>query len=299
MTMNPKQTNPKTADPKPTGSKTNAMVPPTRSAKKQPVAPVTKPYLTGNPTDENTLKYSLIFLGVLLLTVFMCFIVCSATASAGLALRLPLNLVIVLMVLVLFYNNGTSKGADAVTRGEILYQKQEKGQEVRPSEKAVCFHKAKGFLIGLLGTLPLLIFAVIFACSAKLQLTEAGALPSWMQAYMHRSEIGDPLVQYTVADPMGFVDILRVVIRICVLPFINIVGSADKAGTLLIERLSPVILLLPGLAYGFGYLSGRSIRIRVHTAISEDKRRRIRREKKARKARLGFTAREKGPRQLN
>ena len=39
--------------------------------KNQPVKPVTKPYLTGAVTDENTLKKVLRFFGTMLLIVFM------------------------------------------------------------------------------------------------------------------------------------------------------------------------------------------------------------------------------------
>ena len=125
--------------------------------KKKPVTPVKKPFCRGKITDENTLKSSIFFFGSLLITYFMTFIVCATTSAAGLAIRLIMNLAVICIAVIIFFNNGTNRGAEAVTRGEILYQKKEKGQEIRASEQSICFHKAKGFIIGLLGTLPFFI----------------------------------------------------------------------------------------------------------------------------------------------
>ena len=43
--------------------------------KKQPAAPVKKPFLTGAIADENTLRKVLKFFGSMLLIIIMCFIV--------------------------------------------------------------------------------------------------------------------------------------------------------------------------------------------------------------------------------
>ena len=83
-----------------------------------------------------------------------------------------------------------------------------------------------------------------------------------------------------------------------VMPFVNIAGAGNKAGILLIERLSPLILLLPAASYGTGYLTGRNIRTQVHTAISTNDRKRIRRENRRRAARNGGGRRDE-PEQLN
>ena len=108
----------------------------------------------------------------------------------------------------LFYNNGAGKGADAVAHGEILYQKKERGQTFSESEQKICFHPMKGYLIGVLGTLPFLIAAVILAVKTAPQVTGAGSLPSWMQAYTRRSDIGDALISYTQPE-----DVLYMLVR--------------------------------------------------------------------------------------
>lgn len=261
--------------------------------------PVTKPFLTGTVTDETTLKSALIFFGSLLLVGFMSFLISATTAGAALWIRLLLNAAIIILILSVFYNNGTGRGTDAVSRGEILWQRQEKGQAVSQSEKSLCYHGLKGFAVGILGTLPLLIPALMLAFMTKVQTTDSGTLPSWIQTYVSREEVGGALVHYTQPQGMAFVDYIRLIVRLFLMPFVNIAGSSNRLSILWVERFSPLLTLLPAAVYGFGYRTGRKNRTRIHTAISENNRIRIRREKKARKARLQGSSRKKEPEQLN
>ncbi len=265
--------------------------------KQKNIQPVTKPYLKGSPTDERTMKSALGFLGLLVVAAFMCFLVCSMTNFDSIVLRLLINLGVEALVLLIFFNNASGRGSDAVARGEILYQRQEKGLSFEKSERDVCFHPLKGYLVGLLGSVPLLIIAIILAVTATRQATGAGALPSWMNTYQRRTEIGDALVAYTVSAGMTLTDVTRLIIRIVLMPFVSIVGTENRDGMLLLERLSPLLVLLPTVAYGSGYLTGRSMRTRVHTEIASNNRKRARREKKAQRARR--TLKPKGPEQLN
>ena len=262
----------------------------------KPVKPVQKPFLQGNPTDERTLMGALGFLGVLVLTFFMTFLVCSAMNMNNNFLRIGLNLLVEAVVLLIFYNSAIGRGADAVARGEILWQKQERGQSFAASEKAICFHPLKGYLTGLIGTAPILILAILLAVMAQRQSTGYGALPGWVSSYQQRSEIGDALVAYTTREGMQFIDVLRIIVRIAVMPFISMAGSENRDTMLLIERLSPLLVLLPAAAYGTGYLQGVSERTKIHTGIAQSRKNRARREKRERKARVN---RPKGPEQLN
>ena len=265
----------------------------------KPVKPVSKPYLTGSITDERTAKSALIFLGCLVLAAFMGFIV-SATVSAGAAwFRIILNAAVILLTLAVFYTNGANRGTEAVSYGEILWQRREKGQAVSDTELSLSYHGLKGFCVGLLGTIPLLIAAILLACMTQLQTTDSGTLPSWIQGYLSREEIGGALVHYTQPSAMTFLDYLRLVVRIFLMPYINLPGASNHLAVLWVERLSPLLSLLPAFAYGLGYRTGKLNRTRIHTAISENNRRRIRREKKARKARREENTRRKGPEQLN
>ena len=262
----------------------------------KPVQPVTKPFLKGSPFDERTVKAALGFFGLLALSILMGFLISSMMNFDIVWLRALLNVTVEAMILLIFFNQAAGRGADAVARGEILYQRQEKGLEVSASEKAVCFHPLKGFLTGFLGTLPLLVCTILLALTTSVQHTGAGALPSWLSVYQRREEIGDPLVAYTITSGMGLTDVVRMITRVSIMPFVSMVGSENRMGMLLLERLSPLVSLLPALAYGCGYLSGVKTRTRVHTEIATNDRKRKRKEKKERKMRRTGP---KGPEQLN
>ena len=256
-----------------------------------------KPFLTGAPKDENTVRQAVKFFGTLFLVAFMTFLVCSMTSFNNDILRIGINLVIEALILIIYWNKGAELGTDGVARGEILYQHIQKGQDASEGERKIPFHQAKGFLIGFLGSLLFLVFALILAFTARKQMTGAGGLPSWMDTYMRRSEISGALASYTQTDPMNITDILRIVIRLLIMPFISMAGAENRGALLLAERLSPVLVLLPAIAYGAGYLQGPARRKRIHTEIAANAKKRRIREKREKRSRI--SAAPKGPQQLN
>ena len=237
---------------------------------------VRKPYITGNAVDENTVKNSLLFFGGLFIVFFVSFVICAMTNGSGNIMRLIINPAVIILVLTVFFNRGSVHGAEAVARGEILWQKQEKGQTFSDSEKKICYHPLKAFVIGVAGTIPFIILGVILALNTRIQTTT-----------------------YTESAGMGLIDIIRIIVRFAVMPFVSLVGADNYAAVYWVEVLSPLILLIPALTYGIGYLSGPSLRSRVHTAISENNRKRIRRERKERRLRAGISAKPKEPEKLN
>lgn len=263
---------------------------------KQQTKPVTRPFLRGSLTDERTAGQAAGFFGVLLLMALLTFIICSAMGLQNAVLRIGLNVLVEAVLLMIMYSNAIGRGTDAVARGEILYQRQEKGHPFTEKERAVCFHPMKGYMTGLLGTLPLLLCAIGLAVLAERQSTGIGALPSWMNNYLRRSEIGDALTAYTVREGITLTEILRIIVRVAIMPFVSMVGAENRDGMLIIERLSPLLVLLPALAYGTGYLQGPAERTKVHTGIARSNRNRARKERRERKARA---ARPRGPEQLN
>ena len=105
------------------------------------------------------------------------------------------------------------------------------------------------------------------------------------------------MASYTETVPLTVADILRVVVRISLMPFVSMVGGSNKDLMLTLERLSPVLILLPAAAYGTGYLGGKAARTRIHSEIEENKKKKNRRERKTRTARTG--SRAHAPEQLN
>ena len=265
-----------------------------KNKQKKVITPVSKPFLRGDALDSATGKAALSFLAIWLIAVFMCLIVCLVALPDNATLRIVINLVIEGLVLMIFYASGASRGTDAVSRSEIMYQRQEAGHEVSGKDRSLCFHTLKGFVNGLIGTLPLLIPAVVLALTAQKIMTSAGTLPSWISNYQNRSEVGDALISYTVQAPMTLTDICRTAVRVLLMPLVSMVGAENKDALLLLERLSPLAMLLPAIAYGLGYTRGPMQRTRVHTEIAQNIRKRKKKERRERKARM-----TKDPQQLN
>ena len=265
-------------------------------ADKKPVEPVKKPFVRGTITDERTWKAALTFFGMLLLTIFMSFLVCSMMNFGQDVLRILVNALVEALILGILFNNASGAGTEAVARGEILYQRKERGRDVAKSEERLCFHPLKGYFNAFIGTIPILICAIILALTTSRQTTSYGVLPSWMSIYNRRAEVGDALVAYTVSAGMTFGDGMRLIVRVCMMPFVSMVGADNRDAMLLLERLSPLIVLLPAVAYGTGYLQGVRLRSKVHTEIAHNNRSRARKERKARRKRAAGT---KAPEQLN
>ena len=93
-----------------------------------------KLFLTGNATDERTVKNSLKFFGVLLIVFVIAFIACASATFDSFILRLLMNCAVIILSLYILYNNGSKCGAEDVARGEILWQKKEKGLAFSESE---------------------------------------------------------------------------------------------------------------------------------------------------------------------
>lgn len=265
-----------------------------KSKKKAPVKPVVKPYLTGKPTDKGTVKSAAMFFGSLIIMAVANLLLSAVLMWDNAFMRIAFNILMVLAIYAIFFQSGATKGTTAVGQGEIMYQRRENGKTVHQDDEASCYHPAKGFIIGLIGSIPLIVCAVMLAVMAKRQMTGLGALPSWLTVLERREEIGGALGYYHEYASMGLVDGLRLTVRMCVMPFINMVGSSNPDGLLTAERVSPLLAILPALAYGLGYTQGVKVRSKVHTDIALNKRKAAKKERKRRQARA-----PKGPEQLN
>ena len=252
--------------------------------RKQPKKPkiVTKPYLTGTPVDGKTALDALKFFCGMLVMALLFLLAGALLIVENMFLRTVLNLGVMVISYAAFYMMGVSKGTAAVTLGEMLHVRKENGRSVTAKEQAACYHPLKGLIPALIGDLPFIICGVLLALTAKEQFTNLGALPGWVSAMTTREEIMDPLAFYSVAHPVELETIVRMPIRMLLMPLVGLAGTENTSALLMIERLSPLLLLLPPAAYGFGYTRGVSVRTQVHTSIAANNRKRAKRDKKKR-----------------
>lgn len=254
------------------------------------------PFLPGHPVDSRTpvtaLKYFLATFALLL-----AFLILGAMMLwDNLILRVVTNGLLLLFAYGVYWQSGVTAGTNAVNLGEMLYQRQATGRDHDLSELPKSYHPAKGFIVALLGSIPLFLCAVALAFTAQRVMVSAGALPSWLDSLQRREEIGGALIGYHQSEAIGVTDILRLIVRMAIMPIVNIVGGENKDGLLLMERLSPLLVLLPAVCYGVGYTGGVKVRTKIHQDIEAGKRKLKRRQKRERAQRTGGS---KGPGQLN
>ena len=253
-------------------------------------------YVMGSPVDGGTaraaLKFALatfgLMVGFLLLGAMMMW--------KNIALRVALNLGLLAFGYLLFWQMGLTAGTIAVNKGEIVRQRELTDRPVSESERREAYHPMKGFILSLLGSIPVFLIAAVLALTAQKVMTGAGTLPSWLETLERREEIGAALVSYHQKAAMTLTDVLRLLVRMSIMPLVNILGAENKDGLLLLERLSPLLVLLPAVFYGAGYQGGVGVRQRVHSDIEAGKRKIKRRQKRERQQR---NRAGKGPEQLN
>ncbi len=264
-------------------------------AKKQKTEKISKPFIRGDAFDRTTLPGALKFFAGTVAMAIVFLIVCVMMNFESLWLSVAINTAILLAVYMMFAQFGMNAGADAVNQGEIMYARREKDRPVAEWERSMCYHPLKGLISGLIGSIPLLLCAVVLACVTQRQMSGLGTLPSWVNGIEGRPEIGNALAVYHEPGSFTLETAARLVVRMSIMPFVNMIGAGNKDAMLLLERLSPALNLIPAFAYGLGYMRGTAVRTSVHTNIALGKKRIKRKQAKERRARQ----QRRGPEQLN
>ncbi len=254
-----------------------------KPAKKQKKL-IYQPYLKGNSFSGLVVKRSLrIVMYQLIFTVFN-LLVGTAVNFDSMFLRLVFNLLLVAVCGMMIYVDGTNAGTADVALGEICYQRKESGKNIDKTDMDGCYHPLKGWLTALVGAAPLFLVTLVYAVLAQKQVYTLQSLPSWVQSFSGNSEISNAL-QYYTSPSMGFVEIMRVIARFLTMPYYSIIGGDNANLTLLFDRLSPLLVSLPALAYPIGYFQGPRLRAQLHGAIASSNRKAVNKKKKEIKAR--------------
>jgi hypothetical protein len=136
-----------------------------------------------------------------------------------------------------------------------------------------------------------LVAAVALAALAKPYVYALQGLPTWLTAYMRREDIGGALQYYGQTQGAGAVDYLRIAVRLVMMPASYIITGFGDQASLLLDRLSPLLVLFLPVAYIAGYLRGPAIH-RLAAKRSEEakrlhKKKVARKKKRERQARTG------------
>lgn len=252
--------------------------------KKPHVQEVHKPALTGSWHSRDAWRAAVKQMGAMVVITVAYLLTSMILSFDSLAGRILAAVMILGVVGYYQYMQGMSLGAKDAALGETLYARQAEGKPVTQQDRERCFHPAKGFLIAFAGALPFVIFCAVFACLTKEATYTLGVLPSWTET-MLQGDFGDALRYYENQPGMQALDVLRIMDRAMVMPFINVATYLGNHAALVVERLSPLLVLPAPLAYALGYGQGMNARVRVNTAIQLGVDKKKRKERKARRQR--------------
>lgn len=239
------------------------------------IKPVYKPYLKGNPISSLSAKRGLKLLGYSLIFLVMNIFVGTVFNVSGSAiLRIVLNGAMVGVYAMLLYFDGLNIGDGDVAFAEIQYAHQQAGETISKADRDHCFHPLKGFCTVFFGLLPVVLICLAYALNAKKNTYSLQALPAWVSAYSAQEEIMAPLAYYNRSVPFTVVDGLRIFVRLLLYPLYNMAGMRNADAVLAIDRLSPLLAVLPFLFYGVGYIFGLRSRAMTHGGIAHARRRR-------------------------
>lgn len=252
---------------------------------KKTVEEVKKPILTGSWHGKDAWKLALKRALTMLVVIFVYLIAGIMFTFNSFWGRILSSLFIVFVVAYYLYASGVGQGQTDAAFGEILYTRREEGHEVPEADRERSFHPLKGLFAVLVGALPFVLFALVFACITQATSYRLGTLPAWTEGLMAQSEFGAALEYYNLRPGMSVVDVMRVVDRAMIMPFINIAATQGSEALLWTERLSPLLVLIAPLGYALGYAQGVNVRTRINTGIKMGDDKKKRKERKARKQR--------------
>lgn len=246
-------------------------------------APVYKPFLPGTWRSRQCLTRGVRVFAFLVGFIFVYLFLGQVLMFDNLLLRVALNLLLLAGIAGLLYSDGAKAGIDDVAYGEIAWQQRESGRALDKDAAARSFAPAKGVCVVLVGVAPILLVSIVFAFIAQLQVYSLGGLPKWVAGLQRRADVGLALSYYHQAAPFGLEQILRIVVRLAIFPYVNMVGASSAHALLVLERMSPLLVLVAPAGYALGYLQGKRLRAGVHGAISTNAKRKVLRERQQRK----------------
>lgn len=244
------------------------------------VQPVKKPYLKGKAFSFLALRRGLSVFAYIAVSALLFLFLGQIMVLDVAWLRVVINVAMVAGFASLMYSSGVNRGENDVSFAEIALARQQEGKPVGKEDLNRCFHPAKGYVTMFFGALPFVLLCLGHALTATRETYSLGALPSWVSAYQNRLDISLALSYYKDFKAFGLADGLRILTRLLIFPFINIAGQGNPDGILLVEWLSPLLVLLAPFFYGVGYYRGEAYRALVHGGIAFNAKRTARRQKK-------------------
>lgn len=237
-------------------------------------------------TWRDALKFGLRIFGYQVAFAFIGFMIIPGMLSMPVGIRLPIIGLLVAAAGVLMFSTGSAWGERDTAMSQTLDRLQQGTYTPSADEEAKRYHRIKGVIAGVIGALITFLAAVAVAVTAKPYAYQLQDLPTWMQAYTPRAEIGGALA-YMMKDPVSpsVFDYLRIFVRFMLFPYVGLFGEMGDEMSLLFDRISPLLALVMPMLTAIGYQFGprrhaRSVKLIEQAKNTPRKRLKKDREKK-------------------
>ena len=223
--------------------------------------------------------------GKLLLTLFavtvmgLMFSALQAIESVG--LRIALSLVIFTGALMVYISEGANKGAADAAASRFYVSAKERGVALADKDDAACYHPLKALSAALIAFGIPVALAVAAAVCAKEYTYVMQDVPRWMtDSYGSRADVMAPLGAYSVQQSMQATDWIRLIVRLPILIMVNLFPDAQTMSAV-IDRLSPLMMMVYPVMYVIGYLLGPKINRKVEKQNRRAKKVAVRKTQKS------------------
>lgn len=196
------------------------------------------------------------------------------------ALRMAVAALLGFAVLAFYFMEGMSRGTGDAMNSRQMAKLEKMDHVINAQEDASCYHPLKAAAGSMMVFGLPLVLAIVLAVNAKPYTYELQDLPSWVAgSYGLREDVMAPLGAYTQAMTAGLMDWIRMVVRLFMMVFINFFGEVQTSIEL-IDRLSPVFILLYPIAYVAGYLCGPAQQAKLEKMNKKAKKVAVRKHQK-------------------
>lgn len=169
-------------------------------------------------------------------------------------LRALISLAILSGVLLMHFSEGLSKGLSDAGASRSYDRALSAGHELTAADDAACYQPLKAVCAAAAVYCVPLLLSLLIAATTKEYTYTLQDLPAWLtSSYGTRGDVMAPLAAYANTATLGVLDIVRMIVRMLELLFVNLFADPLTMGAM-IDRLSPLMLLVYPAAYILGYL---------------------------------------------
>lgn len=250
------------------------------AAKKQNAQKKRKPLHRASRWGRQVPSMALKLVGITVATVVLGLMFSALQSIGSYWLRAAISLLIAVGLLLIHFSEGLSKGLADAQASRAYERALHVGQT--PSEgDSGCYQPLKALCAALcVYGLPLLLAGFISATAREYTYTLQD-LPAWLTSgYGTRSDVMAPLAAYAQQAGVSAYEILRMLVRLMELIFINLFRDPlTMSGA--IDRLSPLMIATYPVAYVLGYLRGPAHSAKEAAMNRKAKKVAVRKQKKS------------------